>query len=146
MPDPMPDSLDERLDTIARQAGLDNIGRPPPGEEGGRRGHGLLDHSRADEAAADQDAGDEDEDDFDEDDSDELDDASTFEPSSWSWLNDAARSARPSSIRLSMAVSSARTPPMNAVVRRSDSTSLRSSLHRAMASRTGVGPNRAAWA
>ena len=57
---------------LARQVGLDKIGRSPPGEESGRRG--LLDHSRADEAAADQDAGDEDEDDFDEDDSDELDD------------------------------------------------------------------------
>ena len=48
-------------------------------------------------------------------DSDELDDASTFDPSSASWLTDAARSARPSSIRLSIAVSSASTPRMKAL-------------------------------
>ncbi len=51
---------------LARQAGLDKIGQSPAGEEGGRRGHGLLDQGRANEAADDPDEGDEDdEDDFD---------------------------------------------------------------------------------
>jgi hypothetical protein len=56
---------------LARQVGLDKIGRPPAGEEGGRRG--LFDHGRADETAADQDDDPED-DDFDDEDEDEYDD------------------------------------------------------------------------
>jgi uncharacterized protein len=54
---------------LARQVGLDNIGRSPAGEEGGRRG--LFDDSRADEAAAHPDADDLDADDFDVEDEEE---------------------------------------------------------------------------